>query len=428
MPKSRKVVTMLISLLAAVLLWLYVVTAIAPEVTTNVSNIPINIDGTVILDNRNLMIVDQDVTSVALDISTSRANVSKLNANSIRVNANAGSLDHPGQFPLSCTVIYPDTVRDSEVSTVRISPAVVNVTVAEKKEISLPVKLNWTGSMKEGFLFDTENVVIEPRSVTVSGPAEEIAKIAECEVDYDVTSLEDSVVETVPLSFRDAEGETLELSELITVSDTQASVTLPVLRTKTLSLKLELREGGGVTAENAEITLTPETITVKGAAEVINALPDELVVGELDLATVEERETRSYSLTLPSNVTNSSGETSVSADIRIKGVRTDAISVSNIQLVNVAAGYQVEASTRTARVTVRGSIEEIRKLKQKTDSGVYIVVDFSNYDYERIGAFTVAGRVVNESYPSVSMPETVEIDVVVSRLDSSPPENGGDGE
>ena len=428
MPKSRKVVTMLISLLAAVLLWLYVVTAIAPEVTTNVSNIPINIDGTVILDNRNLMIVDQDVTSVALDISTSRANVSKLNANSIRVNANAGSLDHPGQFPLSCTVIYPDTVRDSEVSTVRISPAVVNVTVAEKKEISLPVKLNWTGSMKEGFLFDTENVEIEPRSVTVSGPAEEIAKIAECEVDYDVTSLEDSVVETVPLSFRDAAGETLELSELITVSDTQASVTLPVLRTKTLSLKLELREGGGVTAENAEITLTPETITVKGAAEVINALPDELVVGELDLATVEERETRSYSLTLPSNVTNSSGETSVSADIRIKGVRTDAISVSNIQLVNVAAGYQVEASTRTARVTVRGSIEEIRKLKQKTDSGVYIVVDFSNYDYERIGAFTVAGRVVNESYPSVSMPETVEIDVVVSRLDSSPPENGGDGE
>lgn len=428
MPKSRKVVTMLISLLAAVLLWLYVVTAIAPEVTTNVSNIPINIDGTVILDNRNLMIVDQDVTSVALDISTSRANVSKLNANSIRVNANAGSLDHPGQFPLSCTVIYPDTVRDSEVSTVRISPAVVNVTVAEKKEISLPVKLNWTGSMKEGFLFDTENVEIEPRSVTVSGPAEEIAKIAECEVDYDVTSLEDSVVETVPLSFRDAEGETLELSELITVSDTQASVTLPVLRTKTLSLKLELREGGGVTAENAEITLTPETITVKGAAEVINSLPDELVVGELDLATVEERETRSYSLTLPSNVTNSSGETSVSADIRIKGVRTDAISVSNIQLVNVAAGYQVEASTRTARVTVRGSIEEIRKLKQKTDSGVYIVVDFSNYDYERIGAFTVAGRVVNESYPSVSMPETVEIDVVVSRLDSSPPENGGDGE
>lgn len=428
MPKSRKVVTMLISLLAAVLLWLYVVTAIAPEVTTNVSNIPINIDGTVILDNRNLMIVDQDVTSVALDISTSRANVSKLNANSIRVNANAGSLDHPGQFPLSCTVIYPDTVRDSEVSTVRISPAVVNVTVAEKKEISLPVKLNWTGSMKEGFLFDTENVEIEPKSVTVSGPAEEIAKIAECEVDYDVTSLEDSVVETVPLSFRDAAGETLELSELITVSDTQASVTLPVLRTKTLSLKLELREGGGVTAENAEITLTPETITVKGAAEVINALPDELVVGELDLATVEERETRSYSLTLPSNVTNSSGETSVSADIRIKGVRTDAISVSNIQLVNVAAGYQVEASTRTARVTVRGSIEEIRKLKQKTDSGVYIVVDFSNYDYERIGAFTVAGRVVNESYPSVSMPETVEIDVVVSRLDSSPPENGGDGE
>ena len=64
--RGHRIVTMLVSLLAAVLLWLYVVTVVAPETTTRVSEIPISIDGTFGLEERGLKITAQDVQSLAL--------------------------------------------------------------------------------------------------------------------------------------------------------------------------------------------------------------------------------------------------------------------------------------------------------------------------------------------------------------------------
>ena len=92
MSRRRKLVTMLVSLLGAILLWLYVVSTVAPEVTTRVSAIPINLDGSIVLEERNLIITGCSAETLSLELSTSRVNLSKLNADSIRVNADASKI------------------------------------------------------------------------------------------------------------------------------------------------------------------------------------------------------------------------------------------------------------------------------------------------------------------------------------------------
>ena len=189
-------------------------------------------------------------------------------------------------------------------------------------------------------------------------------------------------------------------------------MTIPVVRSKKITLAVDLKEGGGVTAENAEVTLDVETIRVKGAAQVIDALDDTLVLGTIDLASVTNGEELSFDLVLPVGVTNVGGEEEIKAKVRLFGVTTDEISVSDIRLINEPAGYHTELSTRTVRVKVRGSTEEIREIKSNPANGIYIQVDLA--DYSQIGAFTVSGQVVNESHPAVSAAETVEIGVEIS--------------
>ena len=75
---TKKFVFAIASFLAAILLWLYVVTAVAPEASTTVSGIPISIDGTIVLEERGLVITYQDVTTLSLSVNTSRVNLSKL--------------------------------------------------------------------------------------------------------------------------------------------------------------------------------------------------------------------------------------------------------------------------------------------------------------------------------------------------------------
>ena len=106
---------------------------------------------------------------------------------------------------------------------------------------------------------------------------------------------------------------------------------------------------------------------------------------------------------------------------RTFGVTTDEISVSDIRLINEPAGYHTELSTRTVRVKVRGSTDEIREIKSNASNGIYVLVDLA--EYSQTGVFTVSGRVVNETHPAVSVAETVEIGVEISAQtpDLTPP-------
>ena len=412
MRQRPNIIVMLVSLVAAVALWLYVVTVVAPEISTRVSAIPISIDGTIALEERGLIITAQDVTTLALEISTSRVNLSKLNAETIRVNADASKIREPGEYALTCSVTFPDTVRSSDVDLLRKSADAVTVTVTRLVRQSYVIQLNWSGSVKEGYLFEAGSVVMDPAEVVVYGPEEEVNRIDHVEVRYDVSDLEETTLETLPLYFLDAEGEEIAFSELTSVNFTYAGLTLPVYRTRSLELKLEFIEGGGVTEENVRYTLDIDSIRVKGAAEVIDELPDVWVVGTVDLSLISDEETTPFPLNLPAGVTNISGETEVSAEIRLVGVSSDTVPVSDIRVVNAPVGYDTEVTNRTVQVTVRGSTTEIKQIKQNRDNGIYILVDLA--DYTQTGAFTVPARVVNTAHPTLSMADTVEIGVVIS--------------
>lgn len=421
MPQSRKLVTMLVSLLAAVVMWLYVVTTVAPEATTRVSNIPINIDGTIVLEERGLVITDQDLQTLTVELNTSRVNLSKLNADSIRVSADASKIREPGEYNLDCSVTFPDTVRSSDVDILRKSVDTVKITVSRLDTRSFPVELNWTGTVKEGFLFEAGSVTIDPAEVRLTGPVEELEKVQRVAVAYDISNLEQTEITTAELQFLDQDNTVIIFSEQVTASAQEVNLTLPVLRTKELQLKLELQAGGGVSVDNARVNMEFDTIQVKGTAELVDALEDELVVGTVDLSDIADHEEKVFQLNLPAGITNVSGETEVNVTIDVVGVSTDTISVSDIRLVNVPEGLTATASTRTVQLTVRGATEEIKSLKQNKDTGIYILVDLEGYS--QTGAFPVPGQVFNPLHAGVSVPDNAEIVVVISNAEAPESDN-----
>ena len=416
--QTRKLVMMLASLLAAILLWLYVVTSVAPEATTRVGGIQIHLDGTIVLEERGLIITAQDADLLSLEVSTSRINLSKLNAESIRVNADASKIREPGEYTLSCTVTFPDTVRSSNVQILRKTPDSVKITVSKLVSQPVPVKLNLTGSVKAGYSVEAGGAILDPEEIVVVGPEEEVAKIDKAVVSYDVSSLEETAIVSLPVVFLNADGEEIEFSEHTTVSVPTVNLTLPVLRTREIKMGVQLQAGGGVNEQNAIVKVNPETIRVKGAADVIEALDDPFLLGTVDLSEITSHEERTFPLALPAGVTNISGETEVSVTIDLKGVSSATIPISDIRIINAPEGYQTELSTRTVNVNVRGGTEEINELKQNKNNGIYVLVDLA--DYTQDGAFTVTGTIINETHPSVSVGKTVDIGIVITADEPKP--------
>lgn len=417
--QGRKIITLLISVLAAVVLWLYVVTNVTPERDFRVSSVPVSIDGMSALEERGLVITKQSDDEIDLDIRTSRDNLSKLNKSSIRINADVSKIREPGSYTLNTVVTFPDTVRTSAV--VILQKSEITITVEQLQKQSFNIQLKTTGDVMDGFLFDKANAVLDPMQVVVTGLEEDIAKIADVVVNYDVSNLIETAYPTVSLLFLDEEGNEIEFSEHTSFSVTDTRLTLPVYRTREIQLALDYLEGGGVKASNVKLTFVPaSSIRVMGTADVIDALDDSLVLGTVDLAKIPDEYEQTFSLdVLPAGVNNISGIKDVTAIIKLTGVSTDTIDVSDIRLKNLKPDYEVKLATLTASVTVKGSTEEIEELKKAKDSGIYIEVDLEDYQ-SQTGAFTVSGRVVNVNHPELLVKSTVDIGVVITYIPEHP--------
>lgn len=427
MTRSRKIVMMLIALLGAILLWLYVVTFVTPEYNKSISSVPIKLEGLDVLEERSLIITDQNKTTLSVNMRTSRTNLALLDANSVSLKADVSTIREPGEYTLTCTPVYPNTIRTGDVELTDKNPYTVTITVAEREKKTVRIGTpEWTGAVKEGYLLEAEKAVFEPAEIEIDGPAYDVSRVYRAVVRYDVSEMEGTVVETLPVILLDKDGAEIQFSsEATTVSKSQVTMTLPMYRTKELTLALNITEGGGVTRDNAEIKIEPETIRVKGSAEVIDRLEDEFLLGELELASLplNRRNELRLALALPDGVTNVSGDAEAIVTVRITGVIEDTLPVSDIRLINQPKGYDCKSSTNTAYVIVRGSREEIREIKADDDNGIYIEVDLT--DYTDTGVYTVLGTVINKTHPKISVSETVEIGVVVSVPENEPEEPDG---
>ena len=405
--QGRRIVTLLISILASVLLWLYVVTNITPEATKPVGSIPIVVDGADTLRDRGLVITSQNPGYLSLDLKASRADLSKLTSKTILVSADASKIKEAGTHQLSCEVTFPDTVRGGDVDIQRKSVEYVTVSVTQLEKRSFPIQLVSIGSVKEGFLLEAASAVLNPAEVVVTGPEEEVSKIDKVIVEYDVSDLEDTETVTAPIRFLDKDKEEVSFSDLVETGNTEIELTLPVVRRRELTLGVSFIEGGGIKTENASVQLMPPSIVVTGPANVIDDLPDPYPLGEVNLEDMSSYyEVKTFLLNLPAGVTNKSGVTEVNAVIRLSGVKTDTISVSDIRILNKPNGYLTELSTQAVTLNVRGGEEEINQIKESNDNGIYVEVDLK--DHLQTGAFTVKGVVYNPLHPNVSVQATVE--------------------
>ena len=423
--RGRKIFTMLISLLAAVLLWLYVISTVAKEVPWGVPNIPISIDGTFALEERGLVITQQNVDSLNLQLSTLRANCSKLNAETIRVNADASKIKGTGPQVLPLEVTFPDTVRTSDVDILNMSVSYVTVTVSQLVQKTFPIEFVTTGSPMEGYLIETDSVVLDPFEVEVLGPEEEVGRIAMVVVNCDVSELRESVYEFVPILFLDEAGEELKFSEHTTIrlpdsnfseaGVPQTRLTLSVYRTKEILLTLNFIESDVLKKENVgSVTMSPSSILVKGPADVIDEMKDEIVLADVDLAEITSGyQELSFRLDLPLYVKNTKEESEIKAVIRLKGITQENIFVSDIRVENAPSGFDYKISPASVKVTIWGSTEKINQIKNDSNNGIYVVVDLSGYNND--GAFSVPGRVVNEAHNDIIVKsDRVEVNVNLS--------------
>ncbi len=149
------------------------------------------------------------------------------------------------------------------------SPETISFSVVQEASKTLEVKGVFTGSVKDGYT--AEPIQVEPSSITLYGPQEELDAVDSICVYVTRTDLDKSIEPTnCPYVLLDKDGNKLKPKEISGNYDT-VSVSMPVLMNKDLPLTVSLVGGAGATEDNCVVEVEPKSIPGRrrhnGAAE-----------------------------------------------------------------------------------------------------------------------------------------------------------------
>lgn len=417
----RKVITFLIALVGAALLWLYVVTAVAPEATVTISNIPVTVDGDMYWQERGLILTRLNTPVISLEISTTRSNISKLSAATMSISADGSKIRSDGLHALTYTINYPASVNASDIEVLRRSTMEVSA-VFEKVETSqLKIQVDWENAVADGYFAETGNAKLEPESIILSGPSEQLEQVASARVTLDLEGKRQTDSYTLPIQLYDKDNQPIDLPEHTKIDATETNLTLRIQKEKQLPLRVVLQGDTVIGEANTELTYEPEFITVRGAEDVIDGLT-QWNLGTIELAELTEAETVvPFDIKLPDYLTLMDESASAKVTVRIHGILTDSVGVTDIRVFNAPDSNEFDTNLpKRVNILVRGDEEEVRQLKENGGRGLHLEVDLQ--PYPSAGSFTVEGTVVNDSHPTLSVPSRVSFTVSVTKKAQTPAE------
>ena len=375
--QKHKLFAFLLALLASVILWVYAVTVVNPNDTTKVSGVRVRIVGTSELLSNGLILTGGEEQFVDVEISGRRSDLKELNSTSLEAIANVSNIDRAGKYELSWTLDPPSTVASGDINLVSASSNKITVVVSEYNERpAIPVIVECTGETAENYI--RGDAIASVETIAVSGPAEEVSDIAKAVVTVDISGAKANVSQDLACSFFNADGELLEISKYVTVSDPTIRVSVPVQRYKQVTLKVELIDGGGATEADVRCEITPSTIIVSGTDEAIEALDDEIVIKSIHLAEVTEAKVWTVTPDLPAGVTNRAADPSVKVSLTFSGLITKRFTISCDSIQRINDVPTLGCAEQSVVIVVRGKTAAVEALRPEQ---IKIIADMTNgYD------------------------------------------------
>lgn len=404
---DSKWVYILLSLLLAVMFWMYVRLEVDPEDSTTIHNVPIELTGTNVLTGQGLTVTGISTETVDLRVSATVSVIDNLirYRDDIYIPLDVSRLTE-GENRLTYQPKWPENFNTSDVVLQGKDPGTITVTVGKLYTSTFNVDFRLDGQVAEGYQMGTPT--IEPTTVTVSGSAEEVSKVAKVVAVLENENLDQRFAGDLPLTLLDSQGN--PLTDLnVTLSSDTAYVVVPVVVEKEVKLTVNFQNGGGATTDDITYDIDPKTITVSGEESDINNLT-ELSIGSIDLAKVVGTNTFTFPISLDPSLENVSGETDATVTVTVKGLDTKVFTVDNISIIQPANGYNGVAVTQEKQITVRGKTEDLEAVDA---SQLRIVADLT--DYTSTGQISVPVRVYLDTNRSVGVIGEYSIVVNISR-------------
>ena len=384
--RNEKLIAKILCVLAAIILWFYVVMTDTTTDEKVFSGISVDIRGRDrIEDTLGLTIISGYDLTVDVTVKGPRADINRLTVDDVKAYIDMKTVDGAGEYTLPIRTSLPNGITAGS-----LSANYMTVYVDKRTTISVPVKIVTSQVIEADFTMGTPEPSIE--TVNVSGPDEVLRTIDHAEASFDLGRVSKTLISTGKLTLVDANGNEIN-DPYVRLQTSEVTVRFPVYIYRDFDLKVDTKYGY-YDSTNSRITISPASIQVRGDPDVISSM-DSVSLGQIDEKKITGDETKTMAIMLPDGVENLSGTTTATVTITQIGTTTKKLNVTDINVVN-PNGLEYTLERNSLTVTFRGTKTMLDMLSSRN---VSLTLDLGY---------------LNKTSGTVSVPVTVNVQSTLS--------------
>lgn len=412
--KESKWTYAILSVLVAFIMWMYVGSDLNVETTVDLYNVPVVFEGEESLADRMLMITQGGDQTVNLKLRVNRSALFKFNTSTVSVVVDVSKIEEPKEYTTTYRLVTPNTVSSSSVTDLTENKE-ITFTVARliERNVEVQGRLGTDVVVADGYQIGEFSIV--PGTVTVSGESSAVNQVDHAMVMVSSEEpLSESYTGELPVQLVGVDGQVLDQEALHLQIDVETvQVTLPVVQTKEVKLTVDLKAGGGATADHAEVDIEPKSITVAGSASALEGLTEITLPKIIDLSQIYTQEEYTIPIQLDSELTNVSGVTQATVTVKLSGLtsRTIEVETGSIEQANLPEGYTANVVTQSFQVQIRG--EDAEAVEAVIASQLRVVADLSGVT--AVGSQTVPVQIYLNGSSDVGVVGSYRVSVSVQR-------------
>lgn len=331
----------IISIIFALVLWIYVIDTINPEESRLIPNISVRLINVEELAKHQLAIKDHDDLKVRARVIGRREEINNISVEQIQVRADVKGYG-AGTNNIPLEVVAPGNVE------VNISPRFIRVDLENIIDVQKEVRVLTTGVPRENYVVG--DLQYKPTRVTVSGPESDVNAVEYVSARLDTRDASRNFAVSLALKPVNNKGEEVTNVEIGT-SHVEARLQIDMLKTVPVRPNLQLGIGDGYTVTNAKIN--PKEVVLRGQEDILKDIV-EVTTEPLKIDNLSQDRAVEVKLKLPEGVVLHDNIT-VFISLNLEQITEATYKVSKDKIIfnNIDEKLKVDTSNMAENIDVK---------------------------------------------------------------------------
>lgn len=407
---GRNTTPKLVSLLFAIVLYIFVMGEINPEETRKYDNVHVQLLNLEELEREDLILIDQKDYAVEATVTGTRDDLSKISQEDLHITADLrGFKEGVSSIPL-------DIGEISNVK-VKVSPMQIKVRLDEIVQRKKSVEIRTNGAPSEHFIASI--IEANPTEIIVEGSKMKVETIDKIVGEVSLTDLTDDINRDVALRAIDSEG-----NDVIGVELKTPKVNVNIIIDSIKNVDIEVPITGKVKSgyKLVSVETSPKSLSIKGKYDLIQGLKT-VMTEPINIEGLSQTVTKKVNLNLPEGVAPAYITDPISIAIKVEKIETKEFNYKARQILinNLDDELNTDISSNDSDVKV--IISDVRSVLDKVKwSDLQLTIDAKDLPD---GNYDLAPKLLNAgSYIKVNIvPATINVNVKSKSAEAPPASN-----